>query len=517
MINHREWLATRRKLLESVKAEVRLRLGEPRAELSRYARAIERDYRGPWRASRTQVMVGACRRARVVLCADFHAYAQSQRAFVRLLRDHFGDRPVTLALECVRAAHDPAVAAYLAGRMSERRFLATVKWDEDWGFPWAHYRPFFDLARERGYHVVGLNTRGEGSLAARDRWTARRLRELTALSPTPVFAVIGEWHLARPHVPKALGLAPGEVVTILQDVEPLYLERARTRPAAHLEILRAPDNVFCHFVSPPWMKWQSYLMFLDHTYDQEITDELDYSDHVAGLVRVLADDLGVKISRARLQVFGPDSRGSARRLRKSLSAPLEKILRYYFEHDLSFLLPERDWLYLSRATVNHATGLAGLYVHAQLCGRTRALWNFPRDFTGLIWTEAVAFFFSKWINPRRKADTLESVRLQLAARHPRDQGRRVLALALDQRLSEVIYSATARVRPRRMKSPPAGAFIEASRVLGSMLGERLFENVRAGVISLPRLMTYLKINPEHPEFGEFYRRITVELSRERKL
>jgi len=123
----------------------------------------------------------------------------------------------------------------------------------------------------------------------------------------------------------------------------------------------------------------------------------------------------------------------------------------------------------------------------------------------------VAFFFSKWINPRRKADTLESVRIQLAARHPRDQGRGVLRLVLDQRLSEVIYHETRRVRPRGLKAPTLGAYLESSRVLGSMLGERLFEKVREGSIGLPRLMTYLKMNPEAPEFGAFYRRITTEL------
>jgi hypothetical protein len=147
-----------------------------------------------------------------------------------------------------------------------------------------------------------------------------------------------------------------------------------------------------------------------------------------------------------------------------------------------------------------------------LSRRKRAPWRFPADFRALIWVEAVGFFFSKWINPRRKADSLESLRVQLAARHKPAVVRRVLSLVLDQRLSDVVYGETERVRARRTRRGGAGVFVEAARVLGTMPGERLFQKVHSGQISLPRLMSYLKMDVEDARFDQFYRRLNRELT-----
>ena len=54
MINHREWFAARRKLLRSVKAEVRLRLGPVPKALREYARAIT-DAQGVWYTARAKL------------------------------------------------------------------------------------------------------------------------------------------------------------------------------------------------------------------------------------------------------------------------------------------------------------------------------------------------------------------------------------------------------------------------------------------------------------------------------
>ena len=183
---------------------------------------------------------------------------------------------------------------------------------------------------------------------------------------------------------------------------------------------------------------------------------------------------------------------------------MAKALVYHLEHDLSFYLPEKQWLYLSRATINHASALAGQYMHAHLSGRRRTLWDQPNVFLPLVWVEALGFFFSKWINPKRKAETLESIRIQLEARSPKDAGRKALLLALDQRLSEVVWVQTGRLRRTHFKVRNLNAYLEASRIVGSMLGERLFQKVRSRTIHMPELMSYLNVNVESREFSAFY-------------
>ncbi len=510
MINQQEWLRTRKNLLDQVKFQVELRIGKPSPALRQYAKSLDMEFRGGWKAARESDFNRALAKARVLLSGDFHAYSQSQRAHLRILRDLVPHARIKLALECLPADGGEAIRAYLSGKMSEKRFLAEVNWDRTWGFPWEHYRPLMELARDRGFEVRGLNSRSADSLARRDQSMAKVINDMRKSDPDAlVYVVVGEWHLAQRHLPRRLkAYAPGgELMILFQDVEQLYFRLAKVQSEGVTEYLRsAKGNRFCVMFSPPWMKWQSYLMYLEHAYDRDLQEDLaiDYSDHVASLVEVLEKDLKVTTAKARLQVYCPNSRTSLARLRVSLPKRFGKILLYHLEHDLSFLLPEKDWLYLSRPTINHASALAGQFIHAQLADRKKTLWDLPNNFVPLLWTEAMGFFFSKWINPKRKAENWDSLRLRLQASNPKDKGRMALLLALDHRLSEVVWVQTGRLRRPRYKVKDPGAYIEASRLTGNLLGERLFQKVRSKDISLQQLMVYLKVNVEGAKFSEVY-------------
>ncbi len=508
MINQHEWLRTRKNLLDQVKFQVELRVGRPSLALRQYAKRLDNEFRGGWKASAEGEILRALGKARVLLSGDFHAYSQSQRAHLRILRDLVPHQRLILALECLPAEGTEAIQGFLRGRLSEKRFLNEVQWDRNWGFPWEHYRPLLELARDRGFDVVGLNQK-VGSLARRDQQMARIIRERHESNPDAlIYVVVGEWHLAQQHLPRRLRdhLAPSELMILFQDVEQLYFRLAKAQTETVTEYLRGRGNRFCVMFSPPWMKWQSYLMYLEHAYDRDLQEELaiDYSDHVASLVEVLEKDLKITVAKSRLQVYCPNSRTSLARLKVSLPKRFVRILRYHLEHDLSFLLPEKDWLYLSRPTINHASGLAGQFIHSQLASRKKTLWDLPKDFIPLVWTEAVGFFFSKWINPKRKAEDWESLRLRLEASSPKDKGRTALLLALDHRLSEVVWVQTGRLRRSRYRVADPGAYIEASRLAGNQLGERLFQKVRSKDISWTQLMVYLKVNVENRDFAKTY-------------
>lgn len=523
MINQHEWLRTRKNLLDQVKSQVQVRLGPPPPALRRYAKNLEQEFRGVWRPVTDSILRRSLQRSRIVLSADFHAYAQSQRAHIRMLRDYCGSKRVILAVECLTSRCDEIIARFLAGKISEARFLQEVAWEKTWGFPWEHYRPLFELARDRGFEVRGLNSSGIENLAQRDRWMAKRLIKWTKENPDAlIFAMVGEFHLASPHLPRALRSvlrAEGDLVVLFQDVETLYFRLAQKKSKRSFDILSGSHNRFCLMVSPPWMKWQSYLIYLEHAYDRDLQEEpaIDYTDHVVSLIEVLEADLKIEVRKSVVQVYCPSSKTPLARLKLSLPRRFARALVYHLEHDLSFFVPEKDWLYLSRATINHASSLAGQFVHAQLCHRRRTLWNQPADFLPLVWIEAVGFFFSKWINPKRKAETLESIRLQLAARQPQDNGRKAMLLALDHRLSEVVWVQTGRLRRARYNPREMAAYLEASRIVGSMLGERLFQKVRSRTISLPQLMSYLKVNVEGKTFTDFYWQLIREIEHDQSL
>lgn len=523
MINQHEWLRARKNLLDQVKSQVEVRLGPAPKTLRQYAKKLDKEFAGSWKSCSEPELRAALSRVRIVLSADFHAYAQSQRAHIRLLRDYIKQDKVVLLLECLSTEANSEIKSFLEGRLTERKFLEAVNWEANWGFPWENYRPLFEFARDRGFEVAGLNTAKLSSLRARDLWMNRQIRQHAKKNPEAlIYVVVGETHLAATHLPKLLHSSrkkDGEVATIFQDVEKLYFRLARRRQEGHIDFLRSRGNRFCFMVSPPWMKWQSYLMYLEQAYDRELQDDpgVDYTDHVASLVEVLEGDLKVKVPRSHLQVFGPTSKAPLARLRAGLPKRFAAALLYHLEHDLSFLIPERQWLYLSRPTINHASSLAGQFLHAHLSRRRRTLWRMPKDFLPLIWVEALGFFFSKWINPKRKADTLESLRLQLKARHPGDRGRQALLLSLDHRLSEVVFVQTGRSRRRKYRPRDIAAFVDATRIVGSMMGERLYQMVRAKSVTQVQLLSYLKVDIEANTFEDFYWRLIKELEPHEKV
>src|SRR5262249_10564184 len=150
-------------------------------------------------------------------------------------------------------------------------------------------------------------------------------------------------------------------------------------------------------------------------------------------------------------------------------------------NDRSFLLPAKGLVYLSSPTLNRAAHMAGEDLHACLSGRRAPLWNGMDDWEALLWVESVGVFFSKWINPKRKAR-------DLALLSPKDRGRSALQLALDQRMSDVVWVKTGRRRAVRAIPRRRLDILEGARILGSQLGERLFHAVRGGEISAAQIV-----------------------------
>ncbi len=102
---------------------------------------------------------------------------------------------------------------------------------KNWGFPWEHYRPLFELARDRGFEVRGLGHPDIQGLSARDRWMSTQISRLAEAAPeATIYGIVGEWHLASDHLPKMLRAKfNDEVAVLFQDVEKLYFQLAQKK------------------------------------------------------------------------------------------------------------------------------------------------------------------------------------------------------------------------------------------------------------------------------------------------
>jgi hypothetical protein len=130
----------------------------------------------------------------------------------------------------------------------------------------------------------------------------------------------------------------------------------------------------------------------------------------------------------------------------------------------------------------------------------------------LIWSEAVAFFISKLINHKRASETLVDIRAELQLVGPTDQGAEALKLALDQRMSELIFLHQRRRRPSQVKARRRSSYFEAARILGGMMGERLYLAHRSRKIPMRTLLQWMRRDASARDFETDYEEIVQAIA-----
>ncbi len=526
-----DWLRTRRLILKQLKDQVRSRLGPEPTEITTYARRFEKDLRGAWKIATKDELLSSVLRADIIFGGDFHAFSQAQRTHLKILkaRHALTQRPLVLGLEAVDSRFQTVLDGYAKGRLTEAQFLRRVRWRQEWGFPWDHYRPLLEFARTTHFRLLALGSGRQEpqGLQERELHAARVITETLESTVSPnaqmvdqmeqFYIIFGELHLARAHLPKlvrARSADPGLRHLIVHlNSERLYFELAQKGLETSVDVVRFSPDLFCVLASPPWVQWQSYLMYLTTdeaefvaTDPSAFEDEgaADPTDQIASFVRLLAADLRVHCKCDNLSVFTAADERLWMKLKATLSSREWAMAREMMTSGRSFFSPSSGIAYLSRPTVNHAAELAGQYIHSYLSGQSRPLWRLPRDFKALIWIEAVSFYFSKLINHKRQAETLPDLKARLASLSPRDQGREALLLALEQRLGEIIWMSRGRQRAVRIRPRRKNSRLEAARILGGMMGERLYLAHRSRKITLKVLLSLLRRDPTAPGFEEFY-------------
>ncbi|MGF1468280.1 MAG: ChaN family lipoprotein [Sandaracinaceae bacterium] len=102
------------------------------------------------------------RAARAVYIGERHDRAgdhDAQRALVEALAE--GEGRLAVGLEMVQRPYQPALDAYVAGRIGAAAMLEGVEWEARWGFDAELYLPILRVARARRLPVVALNARRE--------------------------------------------------------------------------------------------------------------------------------------------------------------------------------------------------------------------------------------------------------------------------------------------------------------------------------------------------------------------
>lgn len=480
----------RKAFYSKLKARAQALLGVEDAGLRKYRKSYDREFTKKWKACTAKDLFSSLKKASIIFIGDFHALAQSQRAQLRVLRGTPGRQQKVLALECIEAKHQKTLQDYLKNKISEKTFLEKIKWQKNWGFSWANYKPLVDYAKAHRIPVFAINLQQRGrsaqSLKKRDEFAAKQLQTIRKHYPkAQIFVSFGDLHLAKAHLPKLLKNKNENVQVVLQNSEKIYFELLKKKKDFEVDVVRLDANTFCIQSVPPWVKWQNYLLHLEvlEGADSEATDE------IAGMIQFLVKDLdlGKRFSLVDdIEIFTHADENFWERLEESGITGLEWAwVEAMASKNRSFYLPQLKIAFLAKTSGNHAASLATEILLSRLNRNQPLNLKMPDGFEELILRQAFIHFGAKLINPHRKALAMEDLKKSLFVDETAKRQEEVLRLALRQKMREV----TGRGLGGSWK--PA-VYWEASLLLGSMLGEKMYHAYRQKRIRMPDVAGWIR-------------------------
>jgi len=238
--------------------------------------------------------------ASTILIGDYHALPSCQRFAAQLIEPSARDRRVVLGVEAVLARDQRILDAWWRREIAEGELRRRLRFDREWGYPWA---PFYELLSTARDHVEGIYAldcmprEDLRRIRSRDRHAAIKIAEIRERHPNAaIFVLFGESHLAPEHLPRAIDeLLPEEkTLTILQNVDALYWQAV----AQQADAVSIGKNAVCVFNSSPLEKYESYRLCLDG-WNAADDDLPDFAPAIYNLIFSLTRSLGFRLNSPR--------------------------------------------------------------------------------------------------------------------------------------------------------------------------------------------------------------------------
>jgi hypothetical protein len=426
----REEIALQRATVARLKKDI---LGIDRNARRRYIREFHEEFSRLEGPSSFDDLVVACFKADLVYIGDYHALPSSQEFAARLLRE-IADRAseVVLCLEMVYTRSQKVLDRFMAGEIGEEEFLKGIRYDLDWGYDWKSFRRLFDVARERGIAVFGVDCEPRSGLryiGKRDTHAAARIAEIVQQRPrAKIVVLIGESHLARNHLPRKVTdnlkrrALERRGVIVLQNLEEIYWQLAERGQQQADVVTLGPDR-FCVFNTSPIAKYEAYRQTLEVWQgDAEDQGDVDLSSTVYSMIDTILKFLRVdkythvvkRSGRAGdflIDIYpevysGLDDREMRQLLRThGFSAEEVEEIAGHVVNRGSCYVPRMNAIFIGRLNLVHAGEEAAHFVNLALKGEVYD--DAPREmpqhdlFYNGVLEEALGFFGSKLIDPGR--------------------------------------------------------------------------------------------------------------------
>lgn len=455
-----------------------------RAYEARYLKAT----RSYLREARYAELLDAIAHADLVYVGDYHTLKQSQRSFLKLVQRRRSRRPLLLALEFVQGRHQSGLDDFLAGRISEARFLERIEYRRHAVFDtWENFRPILEEARKHGLPVVALDLIGSArtTLSQRDAYAARRIARALSHAPgAQLFALAGQLHVAPAHLPAAVARElPAKLtsLSVYQNCEAIWWSLQRQGRELEVEACVVHPGEWCLVNTPPVVVQQSFLDWieggaapLESSHPETRFREL--ARLVARFLRLDSKELRTALEHVSVYTAGDLSFLGGLRARGFAPREIEQISRQILSRE-SYYIPRARIAYLANLSVNHAAEEATHFLRHVVSGAGEEERGLVDAFYARALEEAYAFCGSKIVNPRRKCPHAPEFERLLRAPDPftRQVARYVLGHLRLERGEQSPGSLRGVFRSRG-----SDLFNAVTHSLGYMLGERIYYALATG-------------------------------------
>lgn len=433
-------------------------------------------------------------KAQWIYMGDYHTNRQSQRALLRVLKllitqtDQF-----IICLEFLQKKHQGYVEKFLKERISLGTFLKHANIRKHFYFDlWENFQPIFDFAKFYKLDVYGIESAPYGAgLKRRDEAMARNLTEIHQKNPDiKIITFVGDLHIAPENLPRQVRKASGnryrkeQELILYQNSEKIYWKLAEAHIEDKVDIVRIDKQSFCIINTPPIVWQQSYLNWLENE-----EGEIDYQDpkhSFLDLAKQISRFLGLKLPKTKddVEVFTCGDLSFLERLSgdPDFTTIERRRIKRQVELSESYYIPKRKWVYLANVSLNHAAEEAAHFIRNLVAGE-----EFPRTpedaFYANVLHEAMGFFGSKIINPKRKCTRVKDFKAMIQyfkkANVPRDRtyeleiAHSVIAIKKMEKGGKPIADPERMVKQHDL-------FFGVSHALGYILGEILYHALIQG-------------------------------------
>lgn len=460
-----------KRLFKTIQSEISLYKLKDRKEIGAYQRRFEQNFKGKFSATNKKALIERSLHAKVVLVGDFHPFNQSQKGFLRLIKERIKtNRNIMIGLECIQQSKQLAIQQYFSDLITINELREEVEFESYWPFHWENYREIIELAKEWKVPLFGMNIpekkRTIDSLNQRDQAAAERISALIQENENhTIFVLYGELHLATSHLPKKIkDIAPHlKPFLIHQNIPKLYWQAPILKNGLRPEVLKLSRDEYCVLNSVPWLKLKSYLDWIEG--DQFEEEEIDITEEVSSYANILSDVIGkVTPLSPTLQIMPLQHFSSRNKLGRSAE------LRHARQFQRTLFLPQFESILIAPASNNAILEAASYAIWHSKSQSKQA----ERNEHDRVLKYFIGYLGSKILNPKRKCNEVQDIRLFLLNEKSKSSKAKEKKAIFQQALLKLSHYLPRGRKQKKITRLTNIQNMEAARVAGYLLADRFF-------------------------------------------